>query len=39
VGSSLTTTSTGVEPDADSFAVAIGTPDARVVRFALRVSF
>ncbi len=39
VGNSLTTTTTGVNPDANNFGVVTGTRDARVLQFALKVSF
>ncbi len=39
VGSSLTTTATGVNPAANSFAVITATRDARVLQFALKLNF
>ncbi|MBI3683371.1 MAG: carboxypeptidase regulatory-like domain-containing protein [Acidobacteria bacterium] len=39
VSNSLTTTATGVNPNANSFAVVTGTRDARVVQIALKLSF
>jgi len=39
VGASLTTTTAGVNPGANSFAVVTGTRDARVVQFGLRVTW
>lgn len=39
VGTSLSATTTGVNPNANSFAVVTGTRDARVVQFGLRITF
>jgi hypothetical protein len=39
VGLSLTTSNAGVNPAANSFAAVTGTRDARVVQFALKLSF
>ncbi|MBL8178855.1 MAG: carboxypeptidase regulatory-like domain-containing protein [Bryobacterales bacterium] len=39
VGISLTTTAAAVNPAANSFAVVTGTRDARVVQFAMKLSF
>jgi hypothetical protein len=39
VGRSLNTTSTGVNPSLNNFAVVTGTRDARVVQFALKITY
>jgi hypothetical protein len=39
IGTSLTTTSTGVNPNANNFGVVTGTRDARVIQFALKLNF
>src|SRR5262249_11298727 len=39
IGTSLTTTSAGVNPNVNNFGVVTGTRDARVIQFALKLNF
>jgi hypothetical protein len=39
IGTSLTTTSMGVNPNVNNFGVVTGTRDARVIQFALKLNF